>query len=208
MGKGKRLKATRAARGANARTPFELLQEAVEAVGDAFGEEANCADAAALLAAAGADLGFTLRPRPVSLVAHQPSSGDVAFMGPKASALIPPERQDDVEDLRPGGKDNGHVVLTLDDPAVLIDANLRQLGAFGIAAPSLVLKVKSVDPADGRWSARLEDLELLYILDDDHSVLIERFGEVKDAAGAEGKRLTEMLRAGMTAAQIRSLFRR
>lgn len=68
------------------RVSLQTLQEAVEAVGDRFGEDNRCADAAAVLITVGKHLGYTLQPRPVSLIAEQPSQDqppniNVAFIG-------------------------------------------------------------------------------------------------------------------------------
>lgn len=207
MGKGKRLKAERStvARPAagQTRAPVGMLNEAVTAVGDIFGTEANCADAAALLVATARELGYELRPRPVAVFALKPSTGEFAFMGPKATALIPEHRKGAVEDMRPDGKDNGHLVLTSEDPLLLLDPNLRQLGAYGIEAPSVALRIKSTDPDSGDWQMKLADLDLVYILDESHTVLLERFNEVGEAAATDGKALAGLIRRGMSAAQIR-----
>lgn len=184
------------------RASIEMLGDAVMAVGDVFGTTANCADAAALLAAAARELGYDLKPRPVAVFAHKPSTDDFAFMGPKATALIPENRKHAIEDLRPDGKDNGHLVLTSEDPLLLLDPNLRQLGAFGIEAPSVALRIKSTHPDSGEWEMKLPDLNLVYILDESHTVLLERYNEVADAAAVDGKALANMIRRGMSAAQI------
>ncbi|MBT2475878.1 hypothetical protein J7E68_15170 [Microbacterium sp. ISL-103] len=210
MGKAKRQKTERSAVKAiqTPQDPFELLQEAVVAVGDAFGEEPSCAEAAAMMVMVGRELGFALTPRPVSLLAHDHRTGDFGIMGPKATAMVPEGRRDQLEDLRPGGKDNGHLVVTLADPKLLIDANLRQLGKYGMPAPSIMMRIRSTEPESGEWAGRFGDLELLYILDEDHQPLLRDFDRLLDSYRDDARHLVEMLKAGMNADQVRTLLNR
>lgn len=208
MGKAKRLKAERR-QAAHGRRDLgqsdlaRLLEIATEAVGDAFGEQADCAAAAGVLARVGELLGATLTPRPVSLLATDSTTGDVAFMGPKATAMIPSEARAKVEDMRPDGKDNGHLVLTLAEPPLMFDPNLRQLGAWGMEAPSLALRIGSVQPDSQQWGTRVGALSLLYLLDEENDVLLERFEDVKAKSTANAEALVDMLRMGYDADDIR-----
>jgi hypothetical protein len=212
MGKGARLRRARAAErtddtaGAPSRAEVALLLEAVVAVGDAFGTRPKCAEAAAVLQGTARLLGYTLVPRPVSVLIHHEPSDTWAFMGPKASALIPLEGRPGVEDHRPGGQDNGHLVLTCDDPRFLLDPNLRQLRSYGIEAPSLAVRIASVEPTDGSWSVDHDGLRLQYILDEDNRVLLERYDELLQRYSSEAEYLARMLRAGASAADMRELL--
>ena len=213
MGKAKRLKAERKQVTRERREPVErdvvgLLGIATEAVGDAFGQEADCAAAAGLLARVGELLGVTLTPRPVSLLAKDSGTGDVAFMGPRATAMIPEEARAKAEDLRPDGKDNGHLVLTLADPPLMFDPNLRQLGAWGMDAPSLAMRIGSVNPESREWGTRVGTLSLLYLLDEENDVLLERFEDVKSKSMQNAEALVSMLRMGYDADDIRQQMKR
>ena len=215
MGKGSRLRRERAADRegggaslpATARVPVEVLWEAVKAVGDVFGERPNCAEAAAVLQETASRLGYELTPRPVSVVVRHEATDTWAFMGPKASALLPDENRHQVEDLRPDGQDNGHLVLTCEDPRLLLDPNLRQLGSYGIDAPSLALRIKSTTPEDGAWSVDYEGLQLMYLLDEDHRVLLTNYDAVRRGFASEAAYLADMLRQGATADVMRTLLR-
>jgi len=188
------------------RVPQDVLFEAVVAVGDAFGSAPRCAEAAAVLWETARLLGYALEVRPVSLLIHDETRDTWGFMGPKASALIPDEVRSDVVDLRPNGQDNGHVVLTREEPTLLLDPNLRQLASYEIAAPSLVLNIRSTHPEDGRWSAELEGLRLMYIDDPDNLALVARWDDVVRRFASESAYLAEMLRAGATADTMRGLL--
>lgn len=205
MGKGKRLKAERQlALAENAgRAPLHMLAEAVLAIGDLFGTNADCATAAAMLKLTAGHLGYELSPRPVSLVAMQPSTGNVAFMGPKATSLVPESDRDRVENHLPEGKDNGHMVLTSEDPALLLDPNLRQLGAFGMQAPSLVIRIQSTEPSSGEWFAELDDLELQYILDEANPALSQWYNDGLVQHADRSRQLATLLRSGAKAHQLR-----
>lgn len=182
--------------------PIEMLQEAVIAIGDVFGSVPACVEAAALLYLTAAELGYELKPRPVSVLAHAKRSGNTAFMGPKASAMIPPEAHSRVEDLRPSGVDNGHLVLTCENPSLLLDANIRQLSVMEIDAPSIMLRIRSTTPVSGDWSAEFGDLQILYILDEDNRALMKNWEETVDMHRGNATQLVEMLKLGMSADDI------
>ncbi|MCM0616462.1 hypothetical protein MOD31_10535 [Paenarthrobacter sp. TYUT067] len=217
MGRNARLRKERtteraaAATSSPSRASLEILQQAVEAVGDKFGTENRCADAAALLITVGKHLGYSLEPRPVSLVAEQPSqthppTKNVVFIGPAAVAKMSEEDKERAnKDQLDGGESLGHVVLTCDDPPLLLDANLRQLEAMGFYAPSLQANIHTNHPESGWWYLPISelDLELFYILDDGANGLMENFDAAVTAASAEARDLATALRAGYTAKQIR-----
>lgn len=205
MGKASRNKALRkeSVSGFSSRAPIEMLYEAVKAIGDAFGSAPDCAAAAALLKLTADRLGYDLTPRAVALVATQPSTGDVAFMGPRASTQFPEDQRHLIEDHRPDSKDTGHMVLTSEDPMMLFDPNLRQLGGFGIPAPSVAIRIKSVAPEEGVWTAHLQDLDLVYLLDESNTALRGAYERALVGHVPDADNLAKMLRKGITSDQIR-----
>jgi hypothetical protein len=221
MGRNTRPRKERAKEGAIAATQpsslvsLDILQQAVEAVGDKFGIENRCADAAAILITVGKHLGYTLEPRPVSLIAEQPSQThppmkNMVFIGPAAVAKMSAnDRKRANKDQLEGDDSLGHVVLTCDDPPLLLDANLRQLEAMGFYAPSLQANIHTSHPESGHWYLPIGelDLKLFYILDDGASGLMENFDAAVTAASAEARDLASALRAGYTAKQIREAIR-
>lgn len=206
MSKGKRLRDRRAKAAAKAAEPPPLawLNTANEAVGDAFGTEADCAVACAILKMTADILGFSLTPRPVSLWARKPSTNDIAVMGPKATALVPESERHRIEDHWFEGRDTGHMVLTSEQPSMLLDPNLRQLATLGIHAPSISLNIKSTNPDGGVWRANPPgfDLELVYMLDG-NDALWDRYESALETHRPHAVALAELVRAGQTAEQIR-----
>lgn len=203
LGKGRRLK--------NGKTnipqrSFGMLEQAVIAVGDVFGTTPDCVKAAALLRETARLLGYQLRVRPVSVLAHHLPTNSVAVMGPKVTALLSDEQLATIENHLPDGKDNGHVVLTCEEPRLLIDPNLRQLGAHGLDAPSLMLRIQSTNPLTGEWIAAPKDWQIHYILDEDNRVLIDGFERVGSQLASDAKYLSDMLKGGATAETMRQLL--
>ena len=133
--------------------PLEVLQEAIVAVGETYGERADCASAAALLKETARPLGYDLTERAVSMLICQRSSGDMLFMGPKATANLSPRCEPSWRSAM-RATNNGHVILTCESPKLLIDANLSQLGAHGVPAPSIAIRISSTQPESGTWEAR------------------------------------------------------
>lgn len=211
MGKGKRLKAERAAEAARplaTREPDQaMLLEAVGAVGEAFGDRADCAAAAAFLVLTGRNLGFALTPRPVSLLARDSASGDVAVLGPKASALLSDADRARVEDHTPEGRNTGHMVVTSESPRFLFDPNLRQLSGYGLRAPSVAFPIRSTTPADGGWRNAVAGLDLRYIMDDENTALSERYEAALEFFVPHAEALATLLRQGASPATIRKVMR-
>jgi len=180
------------------------LSEAIRAVGDAYGTKPDCAGVAALLKLTAGHLGYDLTPRPVALRATHIPSEQVFFMGPRATALIPESAKGRVEDLRPASTDTGHMVLTMNAPEkLMIDANLRQLGSYGVEAPSLVVRVQSTTPESGEWKVALEafDMVLEYFLDD-NAALMGWYEEALVKHTGNALLLAEMVGSGMSSAEI------
>ncbi|MET4704514.1 hypothetical protein [Frigoribacterium sp. UYMn621] len=185
------------------RDPIERLQAAVIAIGDAYDTDADCASAAALLREAGRLMGYVLEPRAVSAIIRDDKSGDILVMGPKARERITPKVLARVENHLPNGKDNGHIVLTSEDPRALFDPNLRQTGAYGIEAPSVVMNIQSTHPDSGQWVLQHGDLEVVYILDEENCVLLDAMERAAPHLAADARTLVENLRDGVSIETLR-----
>lgn len=203
MGKASRLRRERASAAAAAVDPgtVAMMITAAEAVGAIYGTHADCAAAAALLRLTAGYLGFELTPRAVSLYAHQASTDTYAFMGPKATAMIPEDKREGVENHFWEGKDTGHMILTSEEPRMLFDPNLRQLASYGMDAPGLTLNIRSTSPEDGGWTANLPDLDLIYMLDD-NKALWPWYEESLIGHAQDAQVLAALIRAGQSPAQI------
>lgn len=187
--------------------PQVQLLECLVAIGDRFGTQARCVEAAWLLKYAGDLLGYDLTMRAVSVVARDTVSGDVALMGSKAEDLVPEAANDKIIDLRPADQGTtGHVVLTCEDPLLLLDPNLRQLGAHGIAAPSVVVKIRSAHPESGTWEFAHDNLQLLYMVDDTDRRLLDGYDDMRDAWAREAADLVRLIRGGKTAQDLRQTY--
>jgi hypothetical protein len=186
------------------RDPIKRLHDAVMAIGDAYGTDADCASAAALLREAARLMGYELRARPVSVVIRDKKTGDIAVMGPKARARFSPEDLARSEDRRPDGEDNGHLILTSEDPQMLYDPNLRQTGAYGIHAPSVIMNIDSTQPPSGEWNANLPEQYVLYILDEGNRVLIDAMKRAAPNLAEAAQALVGNLRDGMSVDELAS----
>lgn len=176
------------------RADLNLLLRAVEEVGAYFGTTANCAAAAALLTETGRLLGYTLTPRPVSVLINYVPTGTWLAMGPLAMAKMPRAALDNMEDLRPGGRDTGHLVLTNEDPQLLLDPNLRQLGSYDVPAPSIAMRVSNLNDSTN-WAVDRDGLRVAYMLDESNRSLMKDFAELVRAAAPSARELVRALRA-------------
>jgi len=88
---------------------------------------------------------------------------------------------------------------------MLLDANLRQLGGYGIEAQSLAIKISSANPTSGRWQANPPDLELTYFVDDSNTSLQAWYEKALVGHREDARTLADMLRRGMTADQIATM---
>lgn len=207
MSKGKRLNQQRDApavsnsEGAR-RSVSEELCIATEVVGRLFGIKPDCAGAAGVLAAIGEALGHRLRPQPVSVMGREVSTGHSFVMGPKARERLTAAQLEGMEDLLPDKKDTGHLVLISEDPQLLLDPNMTQLGTYGIEAPSVVIRLKSARPDSGVWEFESGELQLIYILDDDNEALLPRFNKIRDKSRFVASFVAQGIRAGASAEVI------
>jgi len=183
------------------------MRLAVEAVGYAFGADADCAAASALVKLISDRLGVHLTPRSVSVVLEELSSDTKGFMGPKATALVKPDEMARMENYRQESKDTGHMVVISKDPPTLFDANLGQLRAYGVNAPdSLALPIDSTEPKSGEWKADLGDLQLTYMLDE-NPALWDRYEAALVGHKEDAERLVRLLRGGSSMQAIKNTMK-
>lgn len=215
MGKASRLKAERAATraatsaaAAQRRSPEEMLSAAVIVVGELFGEEADCAAAAGILVEIGEHLGYPLRPRPVAAIIRDRATGTFLTMGPKATEKLSDDQLARMENHRPGGRDTGHIVVTSDDHGLMLDPNMRQLAKFGIAAPSIVIRVRSTEPDSGEWEFSDSSLDILYFVDDGNESLMPRYRDARRESAPYARVIAEALREGHDALAIAARMRK
>jgi hypothetical protein len=149
-----------------------------------------------------AELGLDLEPRAVSLVATQLSTGDKAIMGPKALAMVPDGQRHLMERVSAWDVENGHMVLTSEDPRTFFDPNLRQLNGYGIPASNIAMNIQSTNPLDGGWTANLPDLQVVYLVDDDNTRLRSAYEEGLAEHQANAKAIARMLQDGLSVDQI------
>jgi len=189
----------RARRSSKEPAPISQLHEVVVIIGDAFGADPACVEAAVLLESAGRLLGYDLTVRPVSFLAEDERTNRLAIFGEKAAKLLPPEALAQAHDTRPlGQEETGHVIVTCEDPAWLFDPNLRQLGAFGIKAPSAAMPINSVSD-DGGWTFRHDGLTVRYLLDESSRGLLKNHREVSRMFEQDAIDVVRHVRAGGTA---------
>lgn len=205
MGKGNRLKAGRkrnedsdtthlAESERFPRADVNSLLRAVDEVGAYFGTTPNCAAAAALLMETGRLLGYTPTPRPVSVLINYVPTDTWLAMGPLAMAKMPRDALDNMEDLRPGGRDTGHLVLTNEDPQLLLDPNFRQLASYGVPAASIAMRVSNLYDSTN-WALDRDGLRVAYMLDESNRSLMKDFAELVHAAAPSARKLVRALRA-------------
>lgn len=188
---------------ASAQAPLEVLGRAVEFVGDFFGTEPRCGNAAALMREIGRDLGYDLKPRPVSFIALKRSTGDRIITGPKAATKFDAEDLKQAETLGIIDPNNGHMVVTNEDPPLLIDANIRQLANGGMSVPSVIAMVESVYPESEDWKLDLtDDVAVWYLLDEDNRALLQGFDAVAASYQDLAPTYAKWLLAGATADQM------
>lgn len=194
------------------RVDLAVLDRGIYAVSSIFGTEARCVNAAALMQELGRHLGYKFEPRQVSLVASSLRTGNSALLGVKAVTTASLEDLSTAQDRRPEGENTGHVILTSDDPGLVVDANLGQLAPFGIDIPMLRRRADP-HPQGGEWQWTNEELgiKLHYMLDEDHYGLLEHFdSEVltwTPAAVQIAGKLREGIGAKELVAELRQLDR-
>ncbi len=209
MGKASRLKAERAATNETTRVsadqngnPEKELSAAVIVVGELFGVDTDCAAAAGLLAAIGEQLGHRLRPQPLSVIIREPETETLIMMGPKATEKFSAEQLATMENLRPRGRETGHIVVISDEHNLLLDPNMRQLGSIGVNAPSIIMRVRSTEPDSGNWQFRSDALEILYLVDNENQALLPRYEDAYRESHAYAQTIGEEIVAGVDPIEI------
>lgn len=203
MGKGKRNKLKQ-----NAPVPrvsIEVLHEAFKTVGDYFGTDTKCAEAAAMLCGVGKYLGYQLVPRPVSIGVNDHISDRSVVMGEKMRRFLTDEQVESAaRAARLGDEAGGHIIVTLDEPALLMDPNLRQVNPLGINVPNIFREIETThrgdtpddDPEDGRWEVSTSDFSVTYELDSSAMHLLDNFDEYMSIEDPAFKYIAKELRAG------------
>lgn len=144
-----------------------VLREAFNLVGERFGAQAKCVEAAAILYGVAKHLGYDLEVRPVSVGVNDLISARSAIIGKKIQeSLTEAQLQNMMCGYIPDDENHGHVVLTLDDPASLMDPNLRQLNPAGINVPNVFCAIDTADPENGQWDFSTNKFDVTYLLDD------------------------------------------
>lgn len=200
MGKGKRIKELRASR-AKEKAPINVLHDAFLVVEDHYGTETRCVEAAAMLCGVGKHLGYELRPRPVSVAIKDHTTGNSMMLG---EAFLPNLTAEEVEAAYAGnklGSENlGHMIVTLDQPPLLMDPNLRQVASRGLMVPNTFTRVEATH-VDGDydnlgWEIGHEDYEVKYVVDSNASALLEDFEEFMALHDADYKEIARRLKSG------------
>lgn len=199
MGKGNRNKLKRGE--PIPKAPLETLHRAFELVGQRFGTRTKCVEAAAMLYGIAKHLGYDLRLRPVSVGINDNISGKSVCMGPRILAGLTPEQREEAHaDCLTGSNSLGHVVLTLDAPAFLMDPNLRQVNTLGINVPNLFVPIENanLDLKDGQWIVNGEGFEVTYLLDAGATPLLANFDQYSAIEEADYQMMAMALRRGQT----------
>ncbi|WP_139146671.1 hypothetical protein [Arthrobacter sp. SW1] len=145
-------------------------------------------------------LGYDLKLRPVSVGVNDTVSGGSICMGRKIWASLTPEQHETLQGNALSDDDNlGHVVLTLDEPALLMDPNLRQVNPRGINVPNLFVPIEDADPdpEDGQWVVNGKGFEVHYILDAGANPLLENIDEYRAIEEGDYQRIAKALRHGL-----------
>jgi hypothetical protein len=199
VGKGSRNKLKRKEPAPKA--PLETLHKAFELVERRFGTNTKCVEAAAMLRGIAKHLGYDLQLRPVSVGVNDMASGKSVCMGPKILAGLTPEQREALQtDHLPDGDSMGHVVLTLDTPALLMDPNLRQVNRPGINVPNVFVSIEDAtsDPEDGQWVVNGKGFEVTYLLDAGADPLLEDIDQYSAIEEADYQIAAKALRRGLT----------
>lgn len=199
MGKGRRNKLNRATPVPQA--PLEVLHQAFNFVGDHFGTQTKCVEAAAMSYGVAKHLGYDLEVRPVSVGVDDYVSGRFACLGKKFQGSLSADQLKNTQkgDI-PDEENYGHVVLTLDDPAYLMDPNLRQLNPGGVHVPNVFSKVDTAQPESDApgWEVSTNKFRVRYLLDEGARPLLENFHEFVAIEDADYRFIAKALRNGKT----------
>lgn len=128
-----------------------ILIRLTEAVGNYFKDEPQCVSAAAILTAAGRELGFDLQPRPVSIYAAPKSgAGGAIATGDKASGFG--ERLSMTAAVKSpylwhSDFDRaGHMIVTADKGNWVLDPTFSQFAYAGLPRTIITTQVPDVHP--------------------------------------------------------------
>lgn len=119
-------------------------------------------------------------------------------------AFLPNLTAEEVEAAYAGNKldseNLGHMIVTLDQPPLLMDPNLRQVASRGLMVPNTFTLVEATH-VDGDydnlgWEIGHEDYEVKYVVDSNASALLEDFEEFMALHDADYKEIARRLKSG------------
>ncbi|THG32892.1 hypothetical protein [Naasia lichenicola] len=199
----------------SAAASFRTLQQATAMVGDLFGRQAECVEAAALLTATADELGLVVRPRAVSIAAYVHATGRMVATGERARAFLTdlagssgrPMTTNDIAPDNPAMDGSefqraGHMVVSVGDPALVLDPTFRQFAFAGLPPVSLVASVADDAPATGYWHLDLAGFSVTYFIEDGNSGWQEVFARILPEWRPLARELAEHLRLGRSAERV------
>lgn len=187
-----------------------LLEEATIIVGDIFGTQPECIEAAALMVGIARALGSTVTPRAVSTVAFSPISGSVVATGSRAAAWVEEQyrlRGENASWRHSAGSPEldaheflraGHMVVTLDEPAMVFDPTFRQFSRNGLPMTSIAANIPSTHPDDCKWQLKVATLGLFvtYFIEDENRGWQDTFDTRVEGWDFTARQIATGLRAG------------
>ncbi|WP_207346383.1 hypothetical protein [Arthrobacter sp. E3] len=197
MGKGNRNKKGR--RGGAEKAPIEMLFKAFLAVEDLYGTETKCVEACVMLYGIAKHLGYDLKPRAVSVGVHDFTSGVSVVLGKKILEGMSPEAQAAAVGVLDGDENLGHVILTMDDPAYLLDPNISQVKKLGANVSGICRPIRVTEGIYG-WELKEECFSIDYELNGS-SKLLTNFYELAELDDAHHRETAGWLRSGMRLAR-------
>jgi hypothetical protein len=150
----------------------------------------------------GAQLGHILSPRHVSVIIREKATNALLTMGPRATERFSAEQLARMENHRPDGRDTGHIVVTSNAYSLMLDPNMRQLGSYGIDAPSVVARVSTTEPESGEWTFSSNTLHLAYIVDDENQGLLPRYADARRGGANYARMIAAGIRSGVDPIEI------
>jgi hypothetical protein len=190
-----------------ARAPL-TLEKLTQVLDKIFGTEPRDVEAAALFVASAAHLGYTVAPQPVSIFAYSGATGAGTVVGAKATAYaksIGATVGDDTALNKNGWGDAGHVLVALENPAMVFDPTFKQFSRVGLPDFSLAGQVETVSPEDGVWEFEDPDTDTVirYFLDDSDQTWRPAFDALVETFQPTAVGIAKHIRNGGTALNMR-----
>lgn len=180
-----------------------MLQELTLMIGNLFGGEPKCVEAAALFTATAARLGHHVEPRAVGvIVLHFPSSTSV-IVGPtavaEAEALGLSVDFSSAPDFAPWTS-AGHVVATVPSLKTIFDPTFKQFSKGEIPSRCFGGQVPNMSPESGQWVFDLpaDEMRVVYLIADDDTSWREVYDELVPVFAGTAASIADHLRNGGT----------